>query len=67
MNPYEANVWNVSSRLGAWLRGLLRLYRRPLLVLLCASVTTAVGVSAGQSGTPDRELAGTEMAALLDR
>jgi uncharacterized membrane protein (DUF106 family) len=56
MNPYEANVWNVSARLSAWLRGLLRMYRRPLLVLLIASVTTAVGVSAGQSAATDREM-----------
>jgi hypothetical protein len=29
---------------------MLRLYRKPLIVLLLASVTTAVGVSASQGG-----------------
>ncbi len=53
VNAYEANVWNVSARVSAWLRGLVRMYRRPLMVLLVASVTTAVGVSAGQSAAPD--------------
>jgi hypothetical protein len=50
MNPYEANLRNVSARLGAWTRGMLRLYRKPLIVLLVASVTTAVGVSAASRG-----------------
>ena len=48
MNPYEANVQNIVLRLAAWLRGMLRLYRRPLLALAIASMTMAVGVSAGQ-------------------
>ncbi len=48
MNPYDANVRNVSARLGAWARGMVRLYRKPLIVLLLASITTAVGVSAAQ-------------------
>lgn len=55
MNPYEANVRNVSARLGAWARGMLRLYRKPLMLLLLASVTTAVGVSAAQGGAARAE------------
>ncbi len=49
MNPYEANMANLTSRLVAWARGLARRYRRPILVLLAASATLAVGVSAGQA------------------
>jgi hypothetical protein len=48
MNPYDANFRNVSARLGAWALGMVRLYRRPLIVILLASVTTAVGVNASQ-------------------
>lgn len=48
MNPYEANLRNVSARLGAWARGMVRLYRKPLIVLLLAGLSTAVGVSAAQ-------------------
>ncbi len=46
MNPYEANMRNVSARLGAWVRGMLRIYRKPLLVIIAATATMAVGVSA---------------------
>ena len=49
MNPYEMTFANTVSRLGAWLRGLLRRYRRPLLIVLAATGTLAVGVSAGQA------------------
>lgn len=52
MNPYEANVQNVALRLGAWLRGMVRLYRRPLLLMAVASVTMAVSVNAGQDPEP---------------
>jgi hypothetical protein len=48
MNPYEANVHNIVLRLAAWLRGMVRLYRRPLLLMAIASMTMAVSVSAGQ-------------------
>lgn len=63
MNPYEANLRNVSARMSAWTRGMLRLYRKPLIVLLLASVTTAVGVSASQRG----ETAFVETALALGR
>jgi len=58
MNPYEANLRNVSARMGAWARGMLRLYRKPLIVLLLASVTTAVGVSAASRGEASGSAAG---------
>ncbi len=56
MNPYEANVRNVSWRMIAWGRGMTKRYRKALLVLLLASVTTAVGVSASQGGQPAIEV-----------
>lgn len=46
MNPYEATFGNVLSRIGAWVRGCLHRYRKPLLVMLAATATLAVGVSA---------------------
>jgi hypothetical protein len=46
MNPYEANARNIVLRLGVWLRGMARLYRRPLVVITIASLTMAMGVSA---------------------
>jgi hypothetical protein len=52
MNPYDANLSNVSSRLLAWVRGLTRQYRRPLLILLAATATFAVGVNAGPTPAP---------------
>jgi hypothetical protein len=47
MNPYEATFGNVMSRVGAWVRGCLHRYRKPLLVMVAATATLAVGVSAG--------------------
>ncbi len=49
MNPYEMTFANTLSRIAAWIRGVLRQYRRPLLLLLAASGMLAVGVSAGQA------------------
>ncbi|MFZ4688793.1 MAG: hypothetical protein ACOYLS_06125 [Polymorphobacter sp.] len=46
MNPYEPTLPNVIARVTAWCRGLLRRYRRPLLVIVAATATVAVGVSA---------------------
>ena len=48
-NRYEANVANTVSRVAAWLRGLTRRYRKPLFVMVAATATLAVGVSAGQA------------------
>jgi anti-sigma factor RsiW len=49
MNPYEMTFANTLSRVRAWLRGLARQYRRPLLVVLAATGMLAAGVSAGQA------------------
>lgn len=61
MNPYEANLRNVSARLGAWARGMVRLYRKPLIVLLLGGLTTAAGLGASQRG----DAAPLEMANVL--
>lgn len=52
MNPYEANFSNMATRTSAWVRGLLRIYRKPLLIILAATATLAVGV--GAADAPDR-------------
>ena len=49
MNPYEATVSNTLARMGAWLRGMARRYRRQLFVIAAATTTVAVSVSAGQA------------------
>lgn len=59
MNPYEANFPNVMARVGAWLRGAARHYRRPLLVVAAASVTLVVSVSAGPAEPPAAIVAAT--------
>lgn len=46
MNPYDATFGNVMARVGAWVRGCLHRYRKPLLVMIAATATLAVGVSA---------------------
>lgn len=54
MNPYEATLPNVLSRVRAWLRGLLRLYRRPLLIAALTGIvaTLAFGASLGPVASP---------------
>ena len=47
MNPYEANFSNTVSRLGAWGKGILRRYRRPLWAVVIA--TMAIGIIAAQA------------------
>jgi hypothetical protein len=49
MNPYEATMSNTVARMGAWLRGMARLYRRQLFVIAAATTTVVVSVSAGQA------------------
>jgi hypothetical protein len=49
MNPYEANFSNTLARIGAWNRGMLRRYRRPLWVVAAAMATMAIGVSAANA------------------
>jgi hypothetical protein len=58
MNPYEANLANGAARIGAWVRGMLRRYRRPLLIAIAATATIGVGVSASQVPEPQIALAG---------
>ena len=57
MNPYEAYLANGAARVGAWVRGVLRRYRRPLLIVIAATATIGVGVSAGQGPEPQLALA----------
>lgn len=54
MNPYEATLPNVLARVVAWLRGLLRLYRRPLLIAVMTGAVAAValGTSLGPAASP---------------
>jgi hypothetical protein len=52
MDPYEANFSNTAARIGAWLRGMLRRYRRPLLAVAAAGVTMAIGVAASDAPAP---------------
>ncbi len=42
----------MATRTSAWVRGLLRIYRKPLLIILAATATLAVGV--GAADAPDR-------------
>ncbi len=50
MNPYEANLTNTVSRIAAWTRGLIHLYRRPLLLIAACGATVALAAGAGQPG-----------------
>ncbi len=52
MNPYEMTFSNTMARMAAWVRGLLKRYRRPLLVVMAATATLAVSVSASQADDP---------------
>jgi hypothetical protein len=61
MNPYEATLGNVLARVGAWVRGCLHRYRKPLLVMVTAAATLAVGVSAGNPPA-NAGLSGTQIA-----
>jgi hypothetical protein len=57
MNPYEANFSNTVARLGAWGRGMLRRYRRPLWAIAAATATMAIGVSAANAPAPPKVVA----------
>jgi hypothetical protein len=52
MNPYDATVRNVAARLGVWVYGMVRLYRRPLVILALASATMVAAVDARQAKAP---------------
>lgn len=43
MNPYEASLPNIAARLRAWVRGIMRLYRRPLLAATGVGMLVALG------------------------
>ncbi|WP_426165527.1 hypothetical protein [Sandarakinorhabdus sp. DWP1-3-1] len=49
MNPYEVTLPNVLARVGAWCRGLVRRYRKPLLVIGATGATVAISVGAAQA------------------
>jgi hypothetical protein len=49
MNPYEATLPNILARIAAWVRGLLRRYRKPLLVMGAAGATVAISLGATQA------------------
>lgn len=49
MNPYEATLTNVMARVNAWVRGVLRRYRKPLAVMILVIVAIAASINAGQA------------------
>ena len=55
MNPYDPNMANLLIRLKAWVRGLFRRYRRPLLAVVVVVVAAAlgIGVSTDQTAPPE--------------
>ncbi len=48
-NPYAPTLGNTAQRVHVWVRGLLRMHRRRLFVLLGAGAVFAVGVSASEA------------------
>jgi hypothetical protein len=55
MNPYDATLTNFATRINAWLRGLVRRYRRPLLIGLFAVSAIFAGVITDHvNGTSDQ-------------
>jgi hypothetical protein len=52
MNPYDATVKNIAARLRVWVFGMVRLYRRPLVILALASATMVATVQARQAEAP---------------
>lgn len=49
VNPYAPTIGNTASRSLTWVRGIVRMHRRALLLTLAAGVTLAVGVNASQA------------------
>lgn len=62
MNPYEATLPNIVARIGAWIRGLLRRYRKPLLVIGAAGATIAISI-----GATDAPVSNPASAAIAQR
>jgi hypothetical protein len=52
MNPYDMTVANTLSRMAAWVRGVSKIYRKPLFVMAAATAVLVVGVSAGPASAP---------------
>ncbi|WP_439534197.1 hypothetical protein [Polymorphobacter sp.] len=52
MNPYDATMRNAAARIGVWLYGMARLYRRPLMIMALASATMVASVSATSHQAP---------------
>ncbi len=48
-NPYAPTLGNTLARLGVWVRGVVRMHRRALLLTLAAGATLAVGVNASEA------------------
>ena len=53
MNPYDPNMANLLIRLKAWVRGLFRRYRRPLLAVAVVAAALGIGVSTDQTAPPE--------------
>ena len=53
MNPYDPNMANLLIRLKAWVRGLFRRYRRPLLAVVVVAAALGIGVSIDQTAPPE--------------
>ena len=53
MNPYDPNMANLLIRLKAWVRGLFRRYRRPLLAVVVVAAALGIGVSTDQTAPPE--------------
>lgn len=48
-NPYSPTLGNTAARLSVWLRGMLRMHRRRLVLLAGAGAVLAAAVSAGEA------------------
>ncbi|MFZ4111435.1 MAG: hypothetical protein ACOYKQ_13315 [Polymorphobacter sp.] len=53
MNPYDPNMANLLIRLKAWVHGLFRRYRRPLLAVAVVAAALGIGVSTDQTAPPE--------------
>lgn len=67
MNPYEANLSNTAARLGAWVRGMVRRYRQPLLAIAAAGAVMAIGVSATRAPAQSPQVLGFVVGAPVAR
>ena len=48
-NPYEPTLANTAQRMRVWVRGVLRMHRKVLLVTLAAGSTLFAGVAASEA------------------